>query len=67
MPKHKENHLKKLLKESKLNKNILTAKTPLEAFKPKAKFLHFKKNLFQKYVPNQFLFLKSVQYYICKN
>ena len=46
------------LKESKLNKNILIAET-LWAFKPKANFFH-------KYVQNQFLFLKSAQYYICK-
>ena len=41
-PEHKQNHLKKIekLKEPKLNKNILIAKT-LEAFKPKAKYLYF--------------------------
>ena len=46
-PEHKQNHQKiEKLKESKLNKNIVIAKT-LEAFKPKAKFFPFKK-LFQK-------------------
>ena len=71
------------LKESKLNKNILLAKT-LEAFQPKAKFFPIKKTyfkiMFQTYVPktsklcsknlfqkrSKFLFLKLVQYYICK-
>ena len=52
------------LKESKLNKIYSLLK--LEAFKPMPKFSPFKKTLFQKYVQNQFLFLKSVQYYICK-
>ena len=38
-PEHKQNHQKiEKQKESKLNKNILIAKT-LEAFKPKANFL----------------------------
>ena len=42
------------LKESKLNKNILIAKT-VEAFKPKAKFFTLKKPI-SKFVQNQFVF-----------
>ena len=63
-PKQTKSSKIEKLKESKLNKNILIPKT-LEAVKTKAKFFPLK-NLFQKYVQNQFLFLKLVQYYICK-
>ena len=46
-PEHKQNHLKiDKLKESRLNKNILIART-LEAFKPKAKFFPLKIHIFK--------------------
>ena len=45
MPTRTQNHQKiEKLKESKLNKNIVIAKT-LEAFKPKAIFFLFKKSI----------------------
>ena len=62
-PKHKQNHLK-LNQSNKLNENILIAKI-LEAFTPLAKYDPLKYT-YQKYVQNQFLFLKSVHYDICK-
>ena len=43
------------LKESKLNKNILIAKT-LEAFKPKAKFFPFKNTCFKNMFKTNFCF-----------
>ena len=43
------------LKESKLNKNILIAKT-LEAFKPKAKFFPFKNTYFKNMFTTNFCF-----------
>ena len=49
----------------KPNKNIIIAKT-LEAFTPKAKFDPFKHTYFKKNVHNQLLFMKLVQYFICK-
>ena len=52
-------------KRIKTKQKQTLAKT-LEAFKPKAKFFPYKNIYYQKYVQHQFLFLKSVQYYICK-
>ena len=63
-PEHKQNHQKiEKLKESKLNKNAVIAKT-LEAFKPKAIIFPLKN-----YFKNKFktiFFPKPLQYYICK-
>ena len=54
-PEHKQNHQKtEKLKESKLNKNILIAKT-LEAYKPKAYYFPLK-NLFKNMFKTNFCF-----------
>ena len=55
-PEHKQNHQKiEKLEESKLNKNILIAKT-LYAFKPKAKFFSFNYTYFKNKLKTNFCF-----------
>ena len=52
-PEHKLSQKIEKLKESKLNKNILIAKT-LEAFKPKVKFSPFKNTYFKNMFKTKF-------------
>ena len=54
-PEHKNHQKIEKLKESKLNKIILIAKT-LEAFKPEAKFSSFKNTYFKNMFKNKFCF-----------
>ena len=54
-PEHKNHQRIEKLKESKLNKNKLIAKT-LEAFKPKAKLFPFKYTYYKKMFKTNFCF-----------